>query len=414
MTTLRLPENIEIITEEVVNNALVTQELNKKTITEIIIPEGVTVIGDDTFDGYTKLSKITLPTTLTMIGARAFQCCSKLTDISLPGALIQIDEQAFLRCESLKSVIIPDRVNYIGREAFYSCIALTKASLPKALQKIEVGLFKYCESLIKIIIPEGVAWIEDCAFAGCTNLIDISLPGTLTTISEYVFMRCTSLVSITIPNGVHVIGSDAFNDCTSLIDITLPERSDLRYGYAFKECTSLSVLIVPDVLYITQNEKDWKKSGLNPITTKIISAGVVSEELYTNPIINLLKTEYSRTMLNLMYYTINNIYKVSQIKAMVNTMRAYDFFRSLLPLNKTLITDIKTGSQALPSVTINWKKLDEINISINYKNFDKKKQTDLDDTLNIPLNLFSEYLTVGEMQNFIVGTELIKTKMRAR
>ena len=91
-------------------------------------------------------------------------------------------------------------------------------------------------------------------------------------------------------------------------------------------------------------------------------------------------------------------------------MNVYDFTRSLVLVNKTLATEIHAGSQALPSVTINWKKLYERNIWINYKKFNEKKQTYQVQSLNIPLNLFSKHLTVGEMQNLIVATEHRKDK----
>ena len=105
-----------------------------------------------------------------------------------------------------------------------------------------------------------------------------------------------------------------------------------------------------------------------------------------------------------------DICSASQIKLSVIKMNVSDFTRSLILVNKTLATEIHTGSQELPSVTINWKKLVERNIWINYKKFNEKKQTYQVQSLNIPLNLFSKHLTVGEMQNLIVATEHRKDK----
>ena len=79
-------------------------------------------------------------------------------------------------------------------------------------------------------------------------------------------------------------------------------------------------------------------------------------------------------MLSLMYNLVKDICSASQIKLSVIKMNVYDFTRSLTLVNKTFATEIHTGSQALPSVTINWKKLYERNIWINYKKFNEKSR----------------------------------------
>ena len=61
MTVLNMPAGIQIITQEVVNNALATQGLNKQTITEITIPESVTEIGDLAFIECESLTTLNLP-----------------------------------------------------------------------------------------------------------------------------------------------------------------------------------------------------------------------------------------------------------------------------------------------------------------------------------------------------------------
>ena len=78
MTVLNLPAGTQIITEEVVDNALATQGLNKKTITEITIRESVTEIGRRAFSGCRRLSSIVIPENVMEIGVCAFRRCGNL------------------------------------------------------------------------------------------------------------------------------------------------------------------------------------------------------------------------------------------------------------------------------------------------------------------------------------------------
>lgn len=79
--------------------------LNKDRTTEIVIPEGVEVIGEYAFINFVNLKKITFPSTLTRIREGAFECCKSLESIEFNNPL-RIDSDAFRFCESLKSIEI--------------------------------------------------------------------------------------------------------------------------------------------------------------------------------------------------------------------------------------------------------------------------------------------------------------------
>ena len=81
MTVLNIPAGTQIITLKVVNNALTTQRLNIETITEIIIPESVSVIGSNAFNGCRSLTSIVIPENVTEIGEGAFEGCINLKTI---------------------------------------------------------------------------------------------------------------------------------------------------------------------------------------------------------------------------------------------------------------------------------------------------------------------------------------------
>ena len=62
-------------------------------------------------------------------------------DVIIPEGVTQIGDYAFRRNETVKSVIIPDGVESIGRVAFYECKSLKKITIPNSVKII--GEYEY-------------------------------------------------------------------------------------------------------------------------------------------------------------------------------------------------------------------------------------------------------------------------------
>ena len=71
---------------------------------DVVVPAGVTSIGDMAFDGCSSLTSIELPAGVVSIGERAFFGCSRLASIVLPESVMNIEENAFEGC---KLLVIP-------------------------------------------------------------------------------------------------------------------------------------------------------------------------------------------------------------------------------------------------------------------------------------------------------------------
>ena len=167
-------------------------------------------------------------------------------DVVVPDGVTSIGDWAFRNCTSLKSIILPDGVTSIGGSAFAWCESLTSITLPDGLTSIGVGAFEDCTSLKSITLPEGVTSIGACAFLGCTSLTSIILPDGVTSIGVGAFADCLCLTSITLPEGVTTIGDDAFNGCKNLTSITIPDSLTSIGSGAFFGCKSLKSIILPD------------------------------------------------------------------------------------------------------------------------------------------------------------------------
>ena len=73
-------------------------------VKDLVIPEGVTKIGDYAFVGGACFETVTLPSTLTEIGTRAFHGAYNLKSINIPASVTKIGAYAFAGCGALNSV----------------------------------------------------------------------------------------------------------------------------------------------------------------------------------------------------------------------------------------------------------------------------------------------------------------------
>ena len=79
--------------------------MDRDTVTEIVVPEGVIQIDNSTFKKCYNLVSISLPNSLTRIGFAAFNNCTSLgPTINIPPSVSYIDEWAFSFCSSLATV----------------------------------------------------------------------------------------------------------------------------------------------------------------------------------------------------------------------------------------------------------------------------------------------------------------------
>ena len=244
---------------------------------DVVIPEGITEIGEKAFENCISLTSVIIPEGVTKIGWDAFSGCSNLTSVTIPEGLIEMEGAAFENCSSLTSITIPEGVAYIGDWTFGGCSSLTNVVLPKG---IETGwhIFYGCKSLTSVILPEGIT-IGYYAFMDCSNLESVILPEGITEIGDGVFSDCISLTSVTIPEEVTTIGHGAFRNCSSLTNITIPEEVIKIGGAAFADCSNLTIYCYADSYaetYVKQNNIPYQliETVENPsiITTDIPKA----------------------------------------------------------------------------------------------------------------------------------------------
>ena len=307
------------------------------TDTEILIPttyNGLPVVSVEAsaFLNNTAITSVVLPDSITSIGENAFNGCESLTSVTFGknSQLSSIGPGAFNYCYSLESITIPESVTNIGSDAFIYCYGLRSVTFGENSQLTSIGdgAFNWCESLESITIPASVTSIGEWAFVECYRLVEVwnlsklnitagsedngyvgyyakrvetepsesyvytdengyviyydgkvkalinyignetklTIPAGITEINGYAFSYCESLKSITVPDSVTSIGDWAFCCCAKLTSITIPDSVTSIGDGAFNWCESLESITIPDGVKSIGNHAFAGCSALESIT----------------------------------------------------------------------------------------------------------------------------------------------------
>ena len=281
----------------------------RSSVTNIVLPETVTEIGDNAFASAYKLKEISIPN-VTTIGANAFSGCSELNKIETGDNLVSIGGGAFKNCTKLSQFNTGNKLVSIGNEAFANCTDLFRFTLPETVTSVGDGAFSNCTSILEVLnlsslsadkgsdalgglckyawdvytsssaqskitdtdgyiiykqnsgdifikyigsassiqIPAGVKIINKSAFFDNAYIVEVIIPSGVEKIESEAFRNCTGLQKIQIADSLTEIGDNAFDGCTSLTLVTLPENMQKINAGLFNNCSSLTEITLPSAL----------------------------------------------------------------------------------------------------------------------------------------------------------------------
>ena len=128
-----------------------------------------------TIDGEGEMDNYSLYNNINKTSAPWYDYYSQMTEIIIGNKVTSIGDYAFYNCDTLTSLEIPGNVKTIGDYAFYSCGEIAEVDFKEGITTIGTHAFYDNDSIKEIIIPDSVISIGKYLFACCNNIVSIRI-----------------------------------------------------------------------------------------------------------------------------------------------------------------------------------------------------------------------------------------------
>lgn len=251
----------------------------------LIIPEGVTWIGDQAFLECVNLTGIlSLPSTLRGISYMAFEGCKFTCELLLPQNLNSLGFRAFCQCSGLYgNLILPEGLSEIEESVFSGCSNLSgDLNIPKNVKKIENGAFVGCSGLNgRLTLPDGLESIGNDAFSSCRFRGQLILPSTLKSIGSNAFIYNMFSGELKLPSSLQGLGSNAFVGCSRISGtLEIPENITAIKECTFASCRSIEKLVLPSTMDVIQSGAFQDCYGLGSIVCNAVNPPYVESSAF--------------------------------------------------------------------------------------------------------------------------------------
>ena len=242
----------------------VCPDVENHTDTCVHINSACVMVGAFAFER-TPVTEVKLSATIMEIGEKAFYRCEKLTNIVLPEAVTTIGVQAFDGCNAVSKASGSATALAAVSQASLKDVTITSGDITDKM-------FDACTALTTVVIEEGVTSIGRYAFAECPELANVTINAKVDIdkkflIGEYAFLNCKALTTVTMEvegDGVTEIGEGAFHNCKQLKTVSFDDALKTIGEVAFKNCEALKeITLGMNLKYI--GAKAFEGAGLTSV-----------------------------------------------------------------------------------------------------------------------------------------------------
>lgn len=157
--------------------------LSCTNLSRIKLPNGITGIGNDAFTDTAYYSDPANWDNGMLYLGNCLIDAKEGTSFKLYSKTTLIAQNVFTGFKRLTNVYIPNGVQYINSYAFSGCTSLKEVEIPSSVQTISKNTFAGCSSLEKVTLHDGLTTIQVSAFLETTSLKEIYIPKTVTSIA---------------------------------------------------------------------------------------------------------------------------------------------------------------------------------------------------------------------------------------
>ena len=253
--------------------------INNELVIDVVVPDGITKIGENFLAGYKKLNSVVLPDSVIELSGTAFFKCENLTSLKMGANISSEDNKILDQCNNLQELTITsellNKVDGGGSIELPKLQTLTivgdtleiEDTLIKNLKNLYIsqtvtqigaiyvssientyfmgGLEEWCNITVQstgdeenyilpitenfyidgeivegdLVIPDGVTNLEEYSFYGL-DITTLKVPDSVTEMGSYAFCNSKNLVKVELPANEGV--ASIFHGCDNIKEITTP------------------------------------------------------------------------------------------------------------------------------------------------------------------------------------------------
>lgn len=194
----------------------------KMTLETVILPENLSRIEDEAFNGCTAMRIEELPDGIEFIGVGAFGNCQRINITRMPESLKELEYAAFSDCVSIRTLTFGDKLETLHGVSFSSCDNLEYVDMSRAtkLKDLSYNTFYLDYALKTLLLPASV---ENIGFAciSHTGLKNLELPASLKTLGDHA-LAGNDLRVLSFGEGLTELPDGVLYDNKKLLTVNLP------------------------------------------------------------------------------------------------------------------------------------------------------------------------------------------------